>query len=384
MATASETVVFAILTLLASAAAILVIQRRPWRKYSGGLSVSNTLPGELARIDSRDRLRVLFGFLISILASISWAGGNVLSRYTASAYSGDISAIVDISLANYVSGTIFIVVVSALLHIFGGDRHVAFSWAAFAPRQLPYLAALFKAANTYFFVAAVMFVNAAIATTLENLHVLWTAIIVSLIGRALLDKSWLLSAFILTTGCVLILRFWDQSIRSPQSMLGLAFAILAGISLALFIVSWNERINANDTAVQNAMRTAQFLGITTVILYLISLCLYFTISKGELIPFSHISSRHLALQLLNGLFNIGLTYFLMAESLRLMKPAAQLASFLLALGISYAVLFTLLIEALVLGNSVSPIQWVGAFLFSVGFAVIKENLSRPPENNAPS
>src|SRR5262249_26514841 len=90
--------------------------------------------------------------------------------------------------------------------------------------------------------------------------------------------------------------------------------------------------------------------------------------------FQNISTQHLMIQLANGVVNIGLTYFLINRALTKMQSAGHFASFLASVGISYAVLFTLLFEFLGFGIEISLLQWVGVVLFSIGFATVRENI----------
>jgi hypothetical protein len=83
-----------------------------------------------------------------------------------------------------------------------------------------------------------------------------------------------------------------------------------------------------------------------------------------------------AVQCLNGLLGIGVTYFLFGEATSLLQRAGGLSSLLLAIGLSFAIPVTLLTEAEVLGESVSSIQWAGVVMFIVGFVVIHSSLRR--------
>src|ERR1017187_2452779 len=135
------------------------------------------------------------GFLVAVLSSVSWGIGNTITKYSADKYSTGhgTSAVIDVSLANYIGGCITLLVVSWLINE-RRKSHEAGPSLTVTPRKNMIIPAFMKACNTYAFVASVALVSAGTAATLENLNVLWTTIFTSIVARKFLHWSWFLSA----------------------------------------------------------------------------------------------------------------------------------------------------------------------------------------------
>ncbi|MCA1607343.1 MAG: hypothetical protein LC775_18180, partial [Acidobacteria bacterium] len=233
---------------------------------------------------------------------------------------------------------------------------------------------VFKGVNTYAYVGSVALISAAAAATIENLHVVWTAIFVSLLQRRVLAGSWFINVLIILLGTAMTVGVFDHTRWNIEMSGGVGLAVLAGIAFALFIISWNQRQSKGDYLPQRALDTGVFLGFSGVMILVVHIAVGLHMLRGSWIPFSSITLSDFAVQLANGIFNIGVTYFLMSEALRVLEGVGQLASLLLSLALSYTVLFTVLFQFVLLGDRINLIQWCGVALFSIGFASIRYSL----------
>lgn len=344
----------------------------------GGVSRKRDRAGRGAAVDlgRAGRARTVRGFSVAILAALTWAAGNVVTQYSAERYKigSPASAIVDISLANYIGGSVTIVVLSLIIHTYKKRRGAAQRLTSFGYGKRFVLPAIFKGINTYAFVAAVALVSSATAATVENLHVLWTAVLVSVLQRKLLAPSWFVGALIIVIGTALAVGAFTHTSWSFETVGGTGLAFLAGITFALFVITWNQRQTNDNYFPQRALETGVFLVFSGLMILAVHLVIGRYALGGSWIPFSSIAMSDLTIQLINGVFNIGVTYFLMGEALRILEGIGQLSSLLLSLALSYAVAFTVLLQFAILGVRISPLQWCGVALFSVGFAIIRSNL----------
>ena len=90
-------------------------------------------------------------------------------------------------------------------------------------------------------------------------------------------------------------------------------------------------------------------------------------------PFFGMGWDDIGLQALCGLIGIGGTYFLINESLFHMRDH-KLCSLLLGIGLSYSVPFTMVLQWLVLGEKVAPVQWLGGIVFAAAFAAVFKDM----------
>ena len=364
----------AVSVLVATVAVVILSARLRLRIDGSRGNLIRRLPGRT------HSLKLLWGFCLAILASASWGIGGVITKYSAEKYpvgSGS-TAVADIGLANYVSGTATVLLFTFVAHLFlkRSGSGTAHSLAIHKPFKIS-IAAFFKGANTYAFTAAVALISAAAATIVENLNVLWTALLVSVIGRRVLSVSWFGATAIVLLGTALTVGVGSGGVRGVSGT-GLWLALLAGVAFSIYVITWN-RVGSEDVyAPQRGLETGVFLGLTALML-LITHVVVGASGGGSWLPFSSLHASDLMLQLMNGVFNIGFTYFLIGEALRVLGSSGPVASLLLSLGISYAVLFTVLGQYLLLGESITSLQWVGVLVFTAGFAFIRFNLTKIAE-----
>ena len=314
--------------------------------------------------------KVLLGFFVSICSALSWGVGNAVTRWSADKYP---AAAFDIIVLKYLLAGAALLVVGGMLMARGRQRlhrpdfKVGNKWFLWS--------VVFKSLDAYLFVVAVTMIPATTVATFENLHVVWTAILLVAAFGANIPRSWLTSSVIIVIGASLITGIAEDSFRA-ENVFGLSIAVSTGLFFALFNIAWVsvaiERIRFDIRTLNMGL----FLVLTGVLTF--PLHVMYSLAAGEALtlPFTALPMKHLVVQSINGLLGIGATYFLMNEAISLMRGAGRAASLLLGLGISSAVLFTLLTEMIWFEQSVSTMQWIGLVLFSVGFASVRSDLLR--------
>ena len=320
--------------------------------------------------------RVYLGFLIAILAAFFWGAGNVVTRYTLEQYP---DSNLEISILQYFSAAITIMAFALFNYVQNSKAGQSFFDFDVLSKPITFAAAaFFKGVNTYTWIASVAFVAAGISATLENLHVIWTAILLSLFARAVIPGSWFTSGLIVIAGAALILEVGTDVDLSGTNRIGFALATISGITFSLFAFLWNQVGEKAEHLWQRAFGMSLFFIASCMMIVVAHLLLGNFLPSGNSLEFEVIPMHHLVIQFLNGIIHIGLTYFFINESLRLMRSAGSISALLLGLGISFAVLFTLLTEAIWLREPISLLQWIGIFLFSVGFASVRSNMLTKP------
>jgi len=329
---------------------------------------------------SRKTTALLRGFTIALLASVSWGVGNTVLQYSTEKYTSNSSnsAVIDIALANYIGGCAALLLISLVLHQFRRSRGTAES-LSYSPRPKMVVPAFFKSLNTYSFVASVALISAAAAATLENLNVLWTALIISIIARKLLNWSWFTSALIVIAGTALVVGFSPAMQLDARTIAGLTLAVAAGLTFSGFVITWTPTQLKTSYLPQRGIETGIFLAMAMIGMLIIHYLGGKELLGGSWLPLTTIKGGDLALQLFNGTFSVGITYFLMAEAARIMSDAGGLADVLLSLGVSFAVLFTVISSWLILDTPVVPAQLGGVALFSVGFVTVQVATRRSSE-----
>ena len=241
-----------------------------------------------------------------------------------------------------------------------------------------FMAAICKSINTYSWVVAVTIMPATIVATLENLHVVWISLILIVFLKVRVPGTWLTSSVIVLIGASLITGIGTES-REGHLRWGLILGLNAGLFFALFNIFW-VRGSLDDLPLwRRTTNMGAFLILSGLLICPFHAIYVFLFEPEAFVPFRSLPFEHLVVQSINGLVGIGLTYFLINEAVNLMKNSGHLASVLLGLGISFAVLFTLLTEAIWFSETVTRAQWLGVLLFSTGFAAVRSHLLRQKE-----
>nr|VFJ93683.1 MAG: hypothetical protein BECKLFY1418A_GA0070994_103319 [Candidatus Kentron sp. LFY] len=311
----------------------------------------------------------LIGFFLAVLASFFFGVGSFVAGITAQHYADDSTlaiASLDISLAHFFSGTLVLFAVAVM----SNPRKIFFEQFAklFFSRRIM-LAALFKGINGYIFCASVAFINASLSATIENLYVIWAGALAFFMTRKTPESTWVYSGIAALMGVFFIMNPVD--LGHIDSVVGVSLALIASISFALFLLFYrNDEIDEQPMHIR-ALNSAMFMLQTAIVIYVIHLIVGRHIFGGNVIPFTSIDFAHLSLQFVNGIFNIGATFFLIAEALRAARKAGPYAIFLVGIGLSYAVFFTFVSEYVWESITITTFQMIGVALFTVAIGIMQ-------------
>lgn len=322
--------------------------------------------------------RIFAGFLISVAAAFVWGTGNSVTRFSAEPYP---EAVVDIAIIHYVVGALSLIFIGFLARSGVKKENQELKISSILTSKGIYGAAAFKSLNAYSWIFAVTLISASLAATIENLHVVWTAILVVLFLSQRISSNWIISAIVILCGVALISEVNVSATGLAGKSTGLFWAFVSSITFTLFALVWAKACHAELPFWHRCVEMGLFLLISVFMFIPIHLAISSFSATGIPPLFNSLPSKHLLIQALVGLFSIAITYMLMNEALVLMKGAGNLAALILGLGVSFAVLFTMVAEYFIFDEHVTLYQWIGVVLFSIGFAAIRNNLDNSERRN---
>lgn len=313
--------------------------------------------------------RVYIGFGLAILSALTWGAGNVVTRWTAAQLP---ETSFDIAVLKYVLAGLFLVSMGLILQVrqTGPPDRATYRPAV---NQRFASAAFFKGVNTYSWILASTLIPAGSVATLENLHVVWTTILLALVFGRKVPGSWIAGATIVVTGAALITGFGAEDLTTANH-LGLGLAGVSGLTFALFTVIWTGEGERPNRLWQRSMEMGTLLLFAAIMIYPVHIVVSQVWLGGSLVPLTEIPLFHGFVQAINGLIGIGFTYFLMNEALSMAQDLGRLSSLLLAIGLSFAVPFTMIVEFFVLGEVFVTTQWIGVLLFVLGFTAVRSGI----------
>lgn len=315
------------------------------------------------------------GYWFAVLAALCWSLGNIAFRWTASRVP---DSTFETAVVNYTVAGLTLLIWGAVMRRSEHPRE---------PIQFPALprflaASLCKSINTYCWILSVSFIPAASAAALENMHVVWAALVLMLALGIPLPKVWMYGSVFLLVGGALVTRVAVYGFAGISTF-GFAAALISGLAFAGFYLLWNGDGTRPPTRSHRAIGMGSVLSMALVFLFPIHM-LASTMWPGMAAGFfGSLPYLELATQAANGMVGIGLTYLLIGEALHRMRTVGAAGSFLLGFAMSSAVPLTLLLEFLILGVTVEPSQWMGAAMFSFGFIFVAGEIDdtlrlRPP------
>jgi drug/metabolite transporter (DMT)-like permease len=315
------------------------------------------------------------GFAIAVVAAAIWGLANAATQFSAEVFR---AAVFEIGFIQFIGGSISVLLIALLAYASTRSENRLTPPALFSPWLI--LSSILMAINTCLFTAAVAFVNAGAIAVLENMQVVWIALILTLFLGVSIPARWFFSAAIVLCGALFVLEAIPEFSQSQEhlSPLGLAFGLGAGLTFAAFNLTWAKGRELNPTANFGArtLEMAMMLTLTTILI--VPLFFAFNAVSGDQATFNpmKLPPIHIGVQFLVGALSIGVTYVLMNEAYEMLKAAGDLRVLIVGLGISYAVLFTLISEYAIFGRVVSFDQWIGVVLFSLGFMMVWRDISK--------
>ncbi|MEO1530468.1 MAG: EamA family transporter [Planctomycetota bacterium] len=315
------------------------------------------------------------GFAVALAAAFFWGIGNTASKWTIERY--PLSAF-DVSFLKYLSAGILLAIAGV------GYKLITKAPGNFLPseflsfsRRYRY-AAIAKGLNIYFWLLAAAYSSASLTAALENLHIFWTSLLLTLTLGANLPRNWFGLCFVILLGAFFIA---DIENANETWAAGVVLGILSGASFSAFSVLWSVRPSVPIQMWQRAIE----MGALLIVSGLILLPIHFFVNElwlhGPRIPFTDISGLDLLVQSLNGVLGIGITYFLISESLYKLQSFSVRSSLFVGLGLSFVVPITAISEFVVIGNDWTLVQLIGVGLFVAGYTLFRGAviLSQPEE-----
>jgi len=318
------------------------------------------------------------GILIILLASFIWGVGNFITGYTANKYieSKTLFPAIDIALSNTLGGIFFLSFFSFFNNGINFRKNKTVIKNKKRERKITMLSGFFKGANTCLFVFSTTFIVATEALILENTYIIWSLLFVFFSKRKISHFPLIIQTLILGIGLFLITNHGVQINKSMLSFKGLYFGLGAGLSYALFLFFWSEIAKELDYLEIQLKGTLQLLLISIISISLFTWLYSLFFLNSFWIPFRSLEGIDLLLQFINGIFVVGLTYLLITVGMNQLKNTLTGSAFITALGLSFAVPFTLLPEFIIGKFIPTTIQIIGVIFFMVGFTLINSSLNR--------
>jgi drug/metabolite transporter (DMT)-like permease len=312
---------------------------------------------------------ILRGFLFAILAAVVWGLANATTRYSAEPFK---NAIFDISFIQFSGGALFIFLVSIIrrtpnqMSIQSNFLHSLKSWNL--------IASFVMAINTYAFALGVSKVPAGTIATLENMQVVWIALILTIIFSIKIPASWFFSSVVVLIGAAFVTKL-EETLNSRQSDsvgYGYALGLVAGLAFAIYTLLWAKvrNDNRNFHFHERTLELSTMLAVSGLLLLPVHMSYCYFTNNAISMPFTNLPLKHIAIQFLIGITSLGLTYLLVNEAFESLANLGSVKAVVIGLGISYAVFFTLIFEFFIFGQTVSYQQWIGVVLFSLGFMMV--------------
>lgn len=313
--------------------------------------------------------RVYIGFGLALLSSLTWGAGNVVTRWTAAQLP---TTSFDIAVLKYLLAGAFLVLAGVVIK---QRRQPTADAGLFRPAlDRRFLTASFiKGINTYSWILAATLIPAGSVATSENMHVVWTTLILAIVFGRDIPGSWFAGTAIVGTGAALVTGIAVGDL-STQSAGGLVLAIISGLAFASFTIIWTGEGRRPDKLWKRSIEMGTLLLTAGITIYPVHLLVSQFWLGGSFIPLIEIPPLHAAVQAINGLIGIGFTYFFMNEALSMTRNLSRLSSLLLAIGLSFSVPFTMLGEFLFLDVNVTLTQWIGVILFILGFTAVRTGI----------
>jgi len=322
-------------------------------------------------IEKRDYPGWNAGNIAAFGAALSWGIGNYITRFSSKKldYTIDTSALIEIGFLNYLGG--FIALFS--YYIFKSRPKISefryYSIPAQHFRSDFAQAIIFKSLNTIFFIFSVSLIISAESALLENTHVIWVGLYVVVFGIVYNKVLIFISALLVFFSIYIVLGV--DNLDSFFSA-GYIFGLLSGVTYSIFIVRW-DKIGKLDNF-DPVTATMIMAGWVSFLLMLSLLFINNYTVNGPV--FSKLSNWDYALQLMNGIFNVGLTYYLISYASKSMESYGSLSTVVISLALGFSVFTTLLSEVLAEGVPLLPNQTAGILVFSIGFVLLRYSLNR--------
>jgi hypothetical protein len=315
------------------------------------------------------------GIGIIFLAAFVWGIGNAVAGITAHKYLGADSIMpgIDIALANTVGGITFLLASSLALTKDSSESAVQVSPL---PRGRTWIAGAMKGLNTCLFVLAVTHIPATDALVLESSYVLLSPLLAMLVGRKHVGLEAWATALLLLVGILLVQGVGGHGEKVDST--GVAYGLAAGLSYALFLFAWAPATARLRDAAAQVKATLALLSVALVTLLIGGELASLIGQRSVWVPFGQLSAVDTIVQLVNGVFVVGVVYLLITIGLQRLQATGRTANVAASLGLAFAVPFTLLAELVADRIAPTALQLLGVVVFMVGFVILRANAEEKP------
>jgi len=312
------------------------------------------------------------GFLIIVAAALVWGIGNAVTGYTAYHYAatGSLFPAIDIALANTVGGLIFLIPAKYLSRALA-ENSSALLYHSVAQRysRQALLASMLKGSNTCLFVFSTMYIAATQSLVLESTYIVWS-LVLTMIFTVAKPKTLIAKAVLIFLAATLVSGQSSLQLNTKYHMLGAVFGIIAGMTYAGFLFFWSQVTAGLDDLPSLITSTGVLQMISLLSILVFSEFLSLILLGTWWMPLRNLNYPDILLQMVNGIFVIGVTYLLLTVGMARLKELRQGASTLAALGLSFSIPFTLLPEYMIGKFHPTAIQIAGLILFMIGFIIL--------------
>ncbi len=310
------------------------------------------------------------GIFLAILGAFFWSLGSVITRYGSEI---DNHVIFEIAFVKYLIGGIFVCLIAYIISKYRNEKIELKNLFGDISLTKLLLSSIFKACNTYCFVASVSLISARLAVALENLHLVWFGLLFYFLGKKAIGGLFYIGAMLFCIACLLLFPTATEVIQQSNRDIGVTLALISGLAFTGFILTWPKPLY-NNSVESSALVMGVIMLLATLFMFPLHYIASSYISEINIGINTNLSGVNVFYQIINGIVGIGITYFLINESIRIMGNKNFYASLILSMCMASAVPFTLVLEYLSFGDSITLYNLLGVVVFVIGFVVVKMQL----------
>ena len=295
------------------------------------------------------------GTFFAIIAAIFWGLGNVVTYYSAKQYGvvNPFRALLEIGICNYTGGCVAFLLIGFLRkkNEKNANKYI---------NKPFYFSILSKYLNVLFFTGSVIYLAPEVAAVLENSYILIPSVI-------LFVKLQRIVYLILGTTlifCIYGIVHTEYSSHNENILLGSALAIGACLSFYVYLEQWSQYVSENKSNLYNAT----FVFTLSVLVTLLLTYAVLVVGVGGA---GVLSYHDIWIQVFNGTYNIAGTYYCITLASKYLGKET-IGVYVLSLCLAYSILFSYLIKLVVFDGDISLVVVLSSIGFAFVFAVLRK------------